>query len=211
MLAAVLDTCVVYSGLRRDFLLSLAAVGVFRVVLTEDILFEINYVEARKLVLGGDDTETARGKADHLTDELRSAFDVEDDSRILLIKPVGLPDPNDEHLVAAAVAGGAEVIVTDNVSDLPAALLPDGVRTQDPRSFLHDMVTANPRVAFCAPWRTCRFGADDRRSLRGRSLTSCMPESLPTSTRSLCSGVPSRRSRPAMMGLDDQQLRLRSR
>jgi hypothetical protein len=150
VLAAVLDTCVVYSGLRRDFLLSLAAVGVFRVVLTEDILFEINYVEARKLVLGGDDTETARGKADHLTDELRSAFDVEDDSRILLIKPVGLPDPNDEHLVAAAVAGGAEVIVTDNVSDLPAALLPDGVRTQDPRSFLHDMVTANPRVALCA-------------------------------------------------------------
>jgi len=147
VLAAVLDTCVVYSGLRRDFLLSLAAVGVFRVVLTEDILFEINDVEARKLVLGGDDAETARGKADHLTDELRSAFGVEDDSRVLLVKPVGLPDPNDEHLVAAAVAGGAEVIVTDNLSDLPAALLPDGVRTQDPRSFLHDMVTANPQVA----------------------------------------------------------------
>lgn len=100
-----------------------------------------------KLVLGGNDAETACGKADHLTDELRSAFIVEDDSRVLLVKPVGLPDPDDERLVAAAVAGGAEVIVTDNLSDLPAALLPDGVRTQDPRSFLHDMVTANPWVA----------------------------------------------------------------
>ena len=60
MLAAVLDTCVIYSGLRRDLLLSLAAVGVFHVVLTEDILFEINYVEAGKLQEGGLDAEAAQ-------------------------------------------------------------------------------------------------------------------------------------------------------
>lgn len=150
MLAAVLDTCVIYSGLRRDLLLSLAAVGVFHAVLTEDILFEINYVEAGKLQEGGLDAEAAQTRADHLTDEMRAAFGVEDESRVDLVKPVGLPDPNDEHLVAAAVAGGAEVIVTDNRKDLPDALLPDGIRIQEPRSFLHDMVSANPRLAVLA-------------------------------------------------------------
>ena len=91
MLAAVLDTCVIYSGLRRDLLLSLAAVGVFHVVLTEDILFEINYVEAGKLQEGGLDAEAAQTRADHLTDEMRAAFGVEDESRVDLVKPVGLP------------------------------------------------------------------------------------------------------------------------
>lgn len=36
----------------------------------------------------------------------------------------GLPDPDDEHLVATAVVGGAEVIVSDNTSDLPRGKVP---------------------------------------------------------------------------------------
>lgn len=146
MLAAVLDTCVIYSGLRRDFLLSLAAQGVFRLVLTEDVLFEIGYVEERKLIEGGVSADEAAARAAWLVKQMRS-FPVLDDDRVQLIGPVGLPDPDDEHLVAAAVAGGAEVIVTDNVKHLPAKLLPNGVRTQRPEAFLHDMVAVHRRRA----------------------------------------------------------------
>ncbi len=147
MLAAVLDTCVLYSGLRRDFLLSLVAAGTYRLVLTEDILYEIEYVEARKLTARGIDHVRANQRAAHLVNQLRTNFEVECDSRVEIVAPVGLPDPGDEHLVAAAIAGGAEVIVTENIRDLPAALLPTGIRTLHPREFLHDMVCADPHNA----------------------------------------------------------------
>jgi hypothetical protein len=39
----------------------------------------------------------------------------------------GLPDPDDEHLVAVAVVGGAAAMVTDNAHDLPLELMPNGI------------------------------------------------------------------------------------
>ena len=144
MFAAVLDTCVVYSGLRRDLLLTMSAQGVFRVVLSEDILFEIQYVEARKLRKQGATDVEAESRADHLVAHLGGAFEVSDPRRVDLIGEVGLPDPGDEHVVAAALAGGADVIVTDNLKHFPKVRLPDGLRVQGPKDFLHDMVTANP-------------------------------------------------------------------
>lgn len=147
MLAAVLDTCVLYSGLRRDFLLSLVATGCYRIVLTEDILEEIEDVEARKLIGRGRDSAEAATRARYLTQQIRSAFELECESRVSLVSPVGLPDEGDEHLVAAAVAGHAEVIVTENVRALPEHLLPSGIRVLHPRDFLHDMVCVDPELA----------------------------------------------------------------
>lgn len=144
MFAAVLDTCVVYSGLRRDLLLTMSAQGVFRVVLSEDLLFEIQYVEAGKLrKLGASESEAER-RADRLVAHLRDAFEVLDPRRVELVGEVGLPDPDDEHVVATGLAGGADVIVTDNLKHFPEERLPDGLRVQGPKDFLHDMVTANP-------------------------------------------------------------------
>lgn len=143
MFAAVLDTCVVYSGLRRDLLLTMSAQGVFRVVLSEDLLFEIQYVEAGKLrKLGASESEAER-RADRLVAHLRDAFEVLDPRRVELVGEVGLPDPDDEHVVATGLAGDADVIVTDNLKDFPDERLPDGLRVQRPKDFLHDMVTAN--------------------------------------------------------------------
>lgn len=147
MLTAVLDTCALYSGLRRDFLLSLVAEGVYRLVLTEDILFEIEYVEVRKLTGLGTEHSVAEMRAAQLAGQLRKNFDIESGSRTSLVAPVGLPDPDDEHLIAAAIAGGAEVIVTENLKDLPDHLLPAGIRALGPQDFLHDMVCADPHQA----------------------------------------------------------------
>lgn len=50
-----------------------------------------------------------------------------DDARVLgwkpLVEGVELPDPNDRHVLAAAIRGRADVIVTENVRDFPATVL----------------------------------------------------------------------------------------
>ena len=50
-----------------------------------------------------------------------------------LISKYRLPDPDDRHVMAAAVAGKVEGIVTLNIRDFPAAVLkPHGVRAIHP-------------------------------------------------------------------------------
>jgi hypothetical protein len=54
-----------------------------------------------------------------------------------LIESVVLPDPDDRHIVAAALVGGVDVIVTYNLADFPTDVLsPLGMEAQDPDDFL---------------------------------------------------------------------------
>ena len=59
----------------------------------------------------------------------------------------GLPDPDDEHVVAAAEIGGAGVIVTDNYRDMPVALIPSTIQLQTPAEFARNTVAINPAAA----------------------------------------------------------------
>lgn len=66
------------------------------------------------------------------------------DYRPLLAK-LELPDPHDRHVLAAAIAGKASVIVTWNLKDFPAThLLPHGVASQSPDDFLTDLYATSP-------------------------------------------------------------------
>ena len=58
-------------------------------------------------------------------------------------------DPKDRHVLAAAVVGRADVIVTFNLSDFPpAACQPYGVDVQDPDTFLvHQFGLMPQRIA----------------------------------------------------------------
>jgi len=57
---------------------------------------------------------------------------------------LGLPDPDDEHVPAAAVIGGAGLIVTDNIKDFPSAFLPAGLETQSARDFTTSVASVDP-------------------------------------------------------------------
>ncbi|MBD2761932.1 PIN domain-containing protein [Kocuria sp. cx-116] len=156
MFAAVLDTSVLWPSLQRDFLLSLAAEGSYRSLWSSVILDELIFHEARKLVTRGTPTGEAQASAQRLIDQMSTAFD---DALVTdwesLEGTYGLPDPDDEHVVAAAAKGGAEVIVTSNLKDFPAAHLPDPIRAISAKEFVYDTVRQHLTQACCAVLEIC--------------------------------------------------------
>lgn len=145
MFTALLDTCVLWPSLQRDVLLSLAAEGMYRPVWSGVILAELKYEEAAKLTRRGAAPPEAERRAAHLIRQMRQAFD---DAEISgwegLDGTYGLPDPDDEHVVAAAVVAGAGAIITLNTKDFPAALLPTGLETLRPAEFAANTVALDP-------------------------------------------------------------------
>lgn len=69
-----------------------------------------------------------------------------------LIATLTLPDPDDRHVLAAAIVGRADVIVTSNLKDFPAdALSPYGIEAQHPDEFLmHQRDLNHERFMECA-------------------------------------------------------------
>lgn len=149
MFAAVLDTCVLWPSLQRDFLLSLAAEGVYRPLWSNRILEELEYEEARKLEARGATADEARARAAALIGQMNGAFD---DSCVTgwerLDGTYGLPDPDDEHVVAAAEFAGA--IVTVNTKHFPLDHLPSSIGIQTPTQFALNTVEVSPTAAAVA-------------------------------------------------------------
>ena len=136
MFSALLDTSVLWPSLQRDFLLSLAIEGLYRPLWSTAILTELEYHEARKLVERGEEADAAAAQARHLVGQMSTAFD---DALVENWEPLEgsfrLPDPDDEHVVAAALVGGAGVIVTANLKDFPAQRIPAPIKVVSPAQF----------------------------------------------------------------------------
>lgn len=152
MFTALLDTSVLWPNLQRDVLLSFAVEGLFRPTWSSAILDELAFHEEKKLVeRRGVDREEAGQRAANLIGAMRAAFDdAEVQGWEALEGSYGLPDPDDEHVVAAAVVAGAGMIVTHNLKDFPRDRVPASIEVQSPAEFAHNTVSLNPPAALRA-------------------------------------------------------------
>lgn len=145
MFTALLDTSVLWPSLQRDFLLSLAAEHLYRPIWSAVILAELERHEFLKLLKRGEQPEAAEERARFLVAEMQRAFD---DAVVegweALEGSYGLPDPDDEHVVAAAVVGGAGAIVTANFKDFPIRCLPPSLHVLSASEFAYNTVSINP-------------------------------------------------------------------
>jgi predicted nucleic acid-binding protein len=146
---AVFDACVLYPAPLRDFLVWLALSGRFRARWTALIHDEWvrnllkNRPELDPLQLAR--TVSLMNKA--IPDALVTGHDT-------LIDGLTLPDPDDRHVLAAAIRCGANVIVTFNERDFPAAYLTSfGVEVQHPDEFIDNLFDLDQAAVVAAARR----------------------------------------------------------
>lgn len=129
---AVYDACVLYPFHLRNVLIQCAFDGLVEARWTDDIHAEW----MRNLAANSPGTPLERLEA---TRDLMKAVlpDADVADYRTLIPNLSLPDPHDRHVLAAAIAGKASVIVTWNLKDFPATdLQPHGVAAMSPDDFL---------------------------------------------------------------------------
>lgn len=128
---ACLDACVLFPTVMREMLLAAAAEGAFEPVWSARILEE--WARATRRLPEGAEA-IARAEIAAMTAHWPAALA---EAREEAVAAITLPDPDDAHVVATALAGGAEVIVTANRRDFPNRLLAaHGLIPRDPDGFL---------------------------------------------------------------------------
>ncbi|VVE47582.1 PIN domain-containing protein [Pandoraea fibrosis] len=130
---ALLDACVLFPLATTDALMSLATAGFFATKWTQMIETEwIASLEEQRPEL--------KGKLQFRRDCMRDAipdWEVPEAAWTPLIGSFTLPDPDDRHVLAAAIAGHADCIVTSNRRDFPDAIASEyGLEIVDPDRFI---------------------------------------------------------------------------
>lgn len=130
---AFFDTNVLYGALLNDFILTLADRGLFRPLWSEDVLCELR----KNLIKNGEDPELVEKRVgtmeEYFADALVAGYADLIDS---------MPNHDkDRHVLAAAVKGGAEVLVTFNLKDFPTESVKQfDIEVVHPDDFLLDQL-----------------------------------------------------------------------
>ena len=130
---ALLDACVLYPMAMADALMSLASAGLYAAKWSRMIELEwVASIEERRSDL--------KGRLDYRRDQMREAvpdWEVAERAWQSLAGGLKLPDPDDIHVLAAALAGHADCIVTANLRDFPPDVVrPLGIEVIHPDQFL---------------------------------------------------------------------------
>ncbi len=137
----LIDACVLYPTVLREIVLGVAARGALAPFWSPRILEE--WARAADRIAPGAQT-VARGEIALLSTAWPQARVTPSPEVEALLD---LPDPADRHVLAAAIAARAAVILTFNLRDFPRrALDPHGLRAQHPDAFLMELWLAQPDI-----------------------------------------------------------------
>lgn len=142
MQVVVYDANVLYPSTLRDVLIRVGLARLVQPKWTAQILDEV----FRNLRANRPDLDHARlDRTRRLMNE--AIRDVTVTGYSHLIDQLDLPDPDDRHVLAAAVHADAQVIVTHNLRDFPSDRLePWGVSAQHPDDFLTGLHQKHPET-----------------------------------------------------------------
>lgn len=148
---AVFDACVLYPADLRDLLMNVAMTEQFRAKWTTEIHDEWT----RNLLANREDlsVEQLQRTVDLMNIAVPDCLVTNYEG---YIETLTLPDPDDRHVLAAAIRCQADVIVTNNLKDFPSEELNKyGIDAQSPDTFLNHLFDLNP-TAFCAAVKEMR-------------------------------------------------------
>ncbi|MCG5502055.1 PIN domain-containing protein [Ectothiorhodospira lacustris] len=134
----VYDACVLYPAPLRDLLMRLAISGLYAARWTEQIHDEWTRNLLKKRPELADALPRTVGLMNQaVPDALVTGHEP-------LIPALQLPDPDDRHVLAAAIRAGAQLIITFNLKDFPTDTLASfGVEAVHPDTFLEQQFELN--------------------------------------------------------------------
>ena len=140
--SVVLDACALVPIVQADLLLRLAEADLFRPLWSEIILEETQSAIERihpDLKMSG----LAQRRIAFMDEAFDDAsVDVWPD----MYSSIELPDPDDRHVLAAAIQGRADLIVTNNLKDFPQEVLGHfDLSTQTPDEFFLNQLDLDPQ------------------------------------------------------------------
>jgi hypothetical protein len=130
-----------------DALMSLATAGLFAAKWTTKIENEwIRSLEQQRPDLAGKLWTRRDGMRDAIPD-----WEVPESAWSSITGGIVLPNPGDVHVLAAAIAGHADCIVTANLKDFPSSVLMEyGIEAIDPDTFIINQWDLDPVNAIAA-------------------------------------------------------------
>lgn len=143
---AILDACVLYPAPLRDLLLSLARAGLFHARWTSQIQDEWvrNLLVKRPDLKSADLARTCEAMNASVLDCLVENYEA-------VAATLTLPDPGDHHVLAAAIIGHADAIITFNLKDFPADVLAIyNIEAQHPDDFIANQLDLRQLEALAA-------------------------------------------------------------
>ena len=157
----LIDACVLYPTVVREILLKVAADGGFTPLWSKRILEEWRRAAARLNPVSAAQAEAEIALVKARWPEAEVDPKPSDEARLYL------PDENDVHVLASAIAGSADVLLTVNIKDFPrGTLYEEGIRRDEPDHFLTSHFISRPeqvRKAVDEVWE------------RGQTMEGCPP------------------------------------
>ncbi|MBV6695824.1 PIN domain-containing protein [Kitasatospora aureofaciens] len=139
----IYDACVLYPNTLRDLLMRVSLRGLVRAQWTDTILDEVDRNLIKDFQIPPERLQRRRELMNQaVRDCLVTGFES-------LIEGLKLPDPDDRHVLAAAIRAGAQVIVTNNRKDFPSDYLGSfGIERKSADDFVMDLIGLDDRIVY---------------------------------------------------------------